>query len=117
MIECVDGGVVYRNPMPHLKSVHAWHPSLVRLDGGGLLAGFDLGEAIESLDYRTFTSRSGDEGRTWDAPRLLFVDPVPRRSTHSVRLGRVNDGTLVGLGGRFYRDDPGEGLTNRANLG
>lgn len=41
----------------------------------------------------------------------------PRRSTHSVRLGTVSDGTIVGCGGRFYRDDPEEGLVNRANLG
>lgn len=117
MIKLVDGGLVYRNPKPHLKSIHAWHPSLVRLDDGTLLAGFDCGEAIESLDYRTYTVRSRDGGQTWEAPRPLFHDPVPRRSTHSVRIGRLRDGTLVGFGGRFYRDDPNEGLTNRANLG
>jgi len=117
MIACVESGVVYRNPRPHLKSIHAWHPSIVRLDDGRLLAGFDLGEAIESLDYRTHVSQSRDEGRTWEEPRPLFDDPVRRRSTHSVRLGRVRDGTILGFGGRFYRDDPNEGLTNRANLG
>jgi hypothetical protein len=117
MLECVETGLVYRNPKPHLKSVHAWHPSLVPLADGSLLAGFDLGEAVESLDYRTYTARSLDGGHTWDAPRPLFHDPGPRRSTHSVRLGRVGDGTVVGFGGRFYRDDPEEGLTNRANLG
>jgi sialidase-1 len=117
MIDCVESGVVYRNPKPHLNSVHAWHPSLVRLDDGTLLAGFDLGEVVESLDYRTWIARSRDEGRTWDAPRPLFDDPVRRRSTHSVRLARMRDGTVVAFGGRFYRDDPEEGLTNRANLG
>jgi hypothetical protein len=117
MPQCVETGLVYRNPKPHLKSVHAWHPSLVRLDDGGLLAGFDLGEAAESLDYRTFTARSRDGGRTWDGPRPLFEDPVRHRCTHSVRLGRTRDGTVVAFGGRFYRDDPAEGLTNRANLG
>jgi len=116
-IACADTGLVYRNPKPHLRSIHAWHPSLVRLEDGDLLAGFDLGEAIESLDYRTWFARSRDSGRTWEAPRPLIDDPTPRRSTHSVRLGRIGDGTLVGFGGRFYRDDPEEGLTNRANLG
>src|SRR5438874_6177870 len=109
MIQCVESGVVYRNPTPHLKSIHAWHPSLVRLDDGTLLAGFDLGEAIESLDYRTYTARSRDGGRTWDAPRPLFDEPVKRRSTHSVRLGHVRDGEVVAFGGRFYRDDLTEG--------
>ncbi len=117
MIECVDGGIVYRNPKPHLKSIHAWHPSIVLLDDGSLLASFDLGEAVESLDYRSYLSRSPDQGRTWSPPRPWFDDPVQRRSTHTVRIGRVRDGTLVGFGGRFYRDDPEEGLTNRANLG
>ncbi len=117
MIECLDGGLVYRNPRPHLRAVHAWHPSLVRLDDGSLLAGFDLGQGVESLDYRTHVCRSPDEGRTWEAPRPLFHDPVARRSTHSVRLGRVGDGTIVAIGGRYNRDDPEEGLTNRVNLG
>ena len=117
MIQCLGTGLVFRNPKPHLKAIHAWHPSLVQLDDGSLLAGFDLGEAIESLDYRTYTSSSRDGGRTWDAPKPLFRDPVERRSTHTVRLGRVGDGEIIGFGGRFYRDNPEEGLTNRANLG
>jgi sialidase-1 len=29
----------------------------------------------------------------------------------------LRDGRLVGLGARFYRDDPNQGLTNRANMG
>lgn len=117
MINLLDTGLVYRNPKPHLKSIHAWHPSLAVLDDNTLLAGFDLGEAIESLDYRTFTVRSRDGGRTWEAPTPLFDDPIERRATHSVRLARLRDGALVGFGGRFYRDDPTEGLVNRANLG
>lgn len=117
MIQTLATGLVYRNPKPHLKAIHGWHPSIVRLDDGTLLASFDLGEGVESLDYRTYLSRSRDEGKTWDAPQPWFADPVKRRSTHSVRIGRTRDGTLVGCGGRFYRDDPEEGLTNRANLG
>lgn len=117
MLECAADGIVYRNPKPHLRAVHAWHPSLVQLDDGRLLAGFDLGQGVESLDYRTYLAYSHDEGRTWDVPCPLFDDPHPRRSTHSVRLGRVADGTILAFGGRFYRDDPEEGLTNRTNLG
>ena len=52
-----------------------------------------------------------------DSAVRLFEDPVKRRSTHSVRIGRVSNGTLVGFGGRFYRDNPEEGLVNRDNLG
>lgn len=116
-IDIVATGLVYRNPKPFLKAIHAWHPSLVVLNDGSLLAGFDLGEAVEALDYRTYTARSHDGGQTWSAPRPLFQDPVARRSTHSARLGRMRDGLLVAFGGRYYRDDPEEGLTNRSNLG
>lgn len=117
MIEVISRGIVYRNPHPHLRSIHAWHPSIVQLSSGELLAGFDLGEAIESLNYRTYLSRSSDEGESWSEPEPLFNDVVTRRSTHSVRLSRISDGQLVAFGGRYYRDDPNEGIVNRANLG
>lgn len=116
-IEVVDTGLVYRNPQPFLKAVHAWHPSLALLPGGELLAGFDLGQAIESLDYRTYIAKSSNGGKTWSSPRRLFEDPVTRRSSHSVRLSALQDGVVVGFGGRYYRDDPEAGLTNRDNLG
>ncbi|MBI3860593.1 MAG: exo-alpha-sialidase [Planctomycetia bacterium] len=117
MIRPLASGHVYRNPKPHLAAIHAWHPSLVRLSGGNLLATFDLAQAVESLDYHTCQSRSTDGGQTWTAPVPLFQDTSPRRSTHSVRISAMRDGLLVGIGGRFYRDDPNEGLVNRANLG
>jgi hypothetical protein len=34
MIEVVETGLVYRNPKPYLRAIHAWHPTLVLLDGG-----------------------------------------------------------------------------------
>lgn len=117
MIDRLETGLVYRNPKPHLRAVHAWHPSIVRLDGGELVASFDLGQGVESLDYRTYTSRSIDGGRSWSDPVRLLDETTSRRSTHSIRIGRTADGTLLGFGGRYYRDDPEEGLVNRANLG
>jgi hypothetical protein len=117
MIRSLATGIVYRNPKPHLAAVHAWHPSLVRLAGGDLVATFDLAQAVESLDYHTVLARSTDGGQTWSSPQPLFGDNPPRPATHSVRVGAVPDGTLVGFGARFYRDDPEEGLVNRANLG
>jgi hypothetical protein len=116
-MNCIETGLVYRNPRPHLQAVHAWHPTLVRLDGGELLAGFDLGQAVESLDYHTCVARSLDGGRTWSSPVPLLHDRCARRATHSVRLGQVSGGMTVGLGGRMYRDNPEEGVVNRANLG
>jgi sialidase-1 len=116
-MKCCATGLVYRNPKPHLRAVHTWHPSVVLLDDGELLASFDLGQAVESLDYRTYLSRSQDLGQTWSPPVRLFEDPIERRSTHSVRIGRVSNGALVGFGARMYRDDPEQGLINHDNLG
>lgn len=116
-MRCVESGLVFRNPQPYLRAMHAWHPSLARLDDGTLVASFDLGQAVESLDYATYLSRSTDNGRTWSAPSRLFYDPAPRRSSHSARIGRVGSGLLTAFGGRFYRDNPELGLTNRDNLG
>jgi hypothetical protein len=117
LLELVDSGLVYRNPKPHLRSIHAWHPSLAQRDDGVILAAFDLGEAVESLDYGTWLARSHDGGKTWEPPRPLFRDNVSYPSTHAVRVSRMRDGTLVAFGARFHRDNPEEGLTNRANLG
>jgi hypothetical protein len=117
MLQLAATGLVYRNPQPHLRSIHAWHPSLVRLDSGELVASFDLGQAVEALDYRTHLSRSSDGGQTWTPPVRLFDDHVKRPSTNSVRISRLADGALVAFGGRYHRDDPNEGVVNRANLG
>lgn len=119
MIRILAQGLIYRNPKPHLYAVHAWHPSLVRLDSGSLLASFDLGQGAESFDYRTWLSRSEDDGRTWSEPARLLPDdpPASRPSTHLVRIGRTRDGQLTGFGARHFRDRPDEGLVNRENLG
>ncbi|MDB5340215.1 MAG: hypothetical protein JWN70_5834 [Planctomycetaceae bacterium] len=117
MIKTVAAGNVYRNPKPHLRAIHAWHPSLVCRSGTELVSTFDLGQGVESFDYHTCISRSIDGGETWSVPLPLFRDPVTRCSTHTVRTGAVSGGTLVGIGIRAYRDDPEEGLINRANLG
>lgn len=117
MIACSATGLVYRNPKPHLRAIHAWHPSVVRLDDGELVASFDLGQGVESLDYRTYLARSPDGGQNWSEPVRLIEESTSRRSTHSIRISRTADGTLLGFGGRYYRDDPEEGLVNRDNLG
>lgn len=117
MIESIATGLVYTNPQPNLRAVHAWHPSLVKLDEQEYVCAFDLGQAVESFDYCTYLARSTDGGRTWGTPVRLFHDSIERPTTHTVRISRLNDGRLLGVGARFYRDDPNSGLTNRATLG
>lgn len=117
MIEVRDSGLVYRNPKPHLRADHTWHPSVVCLDNGDLLVAFDRGQGAESLDYRTWISRSTDAGKSWSTPVRLVEDPPGRCSTQSFRIGKASDGTLIALGAINYRNDPEEGLLNRANMG
>ena len=109
-------GLVYRNPKPHLRSIVAYHPSLVLMGGSELLATFDLGQAVESLDYHTVAALSTDHGETW---RLLgpLIPDGPPRTTHTVRTSRLADGSLVGLGGLFHRQDPEQGLLNPETFG
>src|SRR4051794_3482221 len=103
MISLLAKGLVYRNPKPHLRAIHAWHPSIVRLDDGDLVAAFDLGQGVESLDYRTYLARSTDGGQSWGEPVRLLDEKTARPSTHSIRISRTADGALLGFGGRYYR--------------
>lgn len=117
MIEIAGRGEIYRNPKPYLRAVNAWHPTLLELDGGELLSSFDLGQGAESLDYRTYLIRSTDGGETWSAPVRMIGHETERPTTHTARMTRLRDGSLVAFGARFHRENPEEGLTNRRNMG
>jgi len=108
---------VYRNPRPELVARHAWHPSLIRLGADEWLCTFDLGQGPEAHDYRTYTSRSLDGGDTWSEPAPMLEPEPPPRATHTVRVARLRDGTLLGFGARFVRSDPAQGLINHPGLG
>ncbi len=120
-IKCVDTGLVYRNPKPHLRAVHAWHPTLNVNQDGDLIATFDLAEAVESLDYATYISRSSDGGKSWDQPQRLIADELlrhpSRRTVHSIRPTILSNGLFVAIVVRLYRDDLEEGFWNRQTMG
>ena len=65
MIKYVDTGIVYRNPIPHVKSIHAYFPSAVQLPDGEIVISMALGQAFESADQHVFVCRSEDGGGTW----------------------------------------------------
>lgn len=109
-------GIVYSNPKPYLRSVVAYHPSLVLIGENEFIATFDLGQAVESLDYHTVAARSVDSGNTWDLEGPLVAEPPPS-TTHTIRTTRLADGSLVGLGALHHRIDPEEGLVNRVTFG
>lgn len=117
MITCTDTGLIYTNPKPYLRSRQAFHPTLVQLDAGERLCSYDIGEGVESLDYRTYLSRSPDGGNTWVQQGALFDDSAISPSSSSVRLTKLHDGSLVGFGIRFHRENPDEGIVSRESLG
>lgn len=103
-IEVVGSGVLWRNPDPDLRSLHAWHPTLARLPGGRWRASFDIASAALSPDYATWLVTSDDDGRTWSAPeRLAPFEPPDGPDTHSIRITALPDGSFVGAGVRWKR--------------
>ena len=61
MLYNLKTGLIYRNPIPHVKSIHAYFPSVAVNKYGGMLATLVLGEAFEAwvdhpmwLDYAVF---------------------------------------------------------------
>jgi sialidase-1 len=109
-------GLVYRNPQPSLRSIVAYHPSLVLLSENEFLATFDLGEAVESLDYHAVVARSKNGGQTWQLEGAVLQDPPPL-SSHTIRTSRLADGSLVGFGALFHRKNPELGLLNPQTSG
>lgn len=117
MLSCRSSQLVYRNPKPHLRSRQTYHPTLLRRPDGEMLCSFDLCEAVESLDYRTWLSRSSDDGLTWQLQGQIPVDEPHCPMPVSLRLRQMSDGTVVAFGGRWHRDDPDEGQVNRETQG
>ena len=114
----VGTGVIYQNPKPHVKSVHAYFPSVVALPNGEMLASYVLGEAFEATNASVYLSRSVDGGQTWTNQGPICSDTTGRIVSDAARLVVTPDGTLVANLVRADRTDhPDEGLTNPDNLG
>lgn len=116
-MKIIDTGIVYANPKPYLRTIHALHPTIVDLGDGEMLCEFSLAQAQEAVDHLGYQSRSTDMGKTWNFEgRTIAVDTV-RPSSHTVRLSKTSTG-LVGFGALFWRDDPEKGMiANRENFG
>lgn len=111
----VRTGLVYRNPIPHLCSLHAYYPTVVRCGDGSLLASFMLASAMEAIDGRVVLSRSDDGGATWSTPT-----PAHEKSPGHCETGKITylgDGRVVLLLSESERPDPAVGSVNPENLG
>ena len=117
-VEVLGTGLVYRNPKPHVRSVHAYFPSVVTLPNGEMLAALCFAEAFEAVNMHVWLARSTDDGETWSLERRLTPDTPGRLTSDACRITAMPDGEVVAFVVRHDRTDhPDEGLTNVANMG
>lgn len=117
-IEILDTHVIYKNPKPHVRSVHAYFPSVADLGGGELLASVALAEAFEAANMRTHICRSTDGGTTWELEGEVPIDNGGRLKSNAARIARMPDGRIVLFMVRHDRTEhPGDGLANPETLG
>jgi sialidase-1 len=111
-------GLIFRNPVPHLHSVHAYFPSVVALSAQELVATVVLGEAFEAVNLHTHRCRSTDGGRTWVHEGPLYPGTPDRLTSDCARLTALPGGELVAFMIRHDRTEhPDEGLTSHQTLG
>jgi len=116
-IKCIDSGIIYKNPMPYLKSVHAYFPTVLQLSEHELVASFTLGEAFEAVNCHTYISRSLDGGNTWQLEDEIYTKPKNRRTSNVGRMTKVSDDEIVFWMTRHDRKHKNRGLTNPDNMG
>lgn len=117
-ITVLDTDLIYRNPIPHVHSVHAYFPSLVNLGDGELLCSITLGEAFEAPNLHSHLCRSTDSGATWQHEGGLYPGTADRLTSDACRLTVLDDGEIVAFVVRHDRTDhPHEGLTSEETMG
>lgn len=117
-MKILNTGLIFRNPIPHVHSVHAYFPSVVSMDNGEMLAAMVLGEAFEAPNLRTHVCRSADAGETWSHEGPLYPGVEDRLMSDASRVTALHDGNLVVFTVRHDRTQhPHEGLTNPDTLG
>jgi hypothetical protein len=118
MLRDLTTGILYRNPKPHVKSIHAYFPSVVVMPNGEMVAVYARGEALEATNVHTYLARSSDAGQTWEHEGRICPDSGDRLTTEFGRLSVTAEGELLAVLVRADRTDhPEEGLANPANLG
>ena len=118
MIKKLKRGLIYRNPKPHVKSIHAYFPSVAVMANGEILATLALGEAFESTNLRTHIARSSDNGESWQVEGAIYPGTFDRLTSDFSRVTALADKEVLVFMARHDRTEhPDEGLTNPKTLG
>lgn len=114
----LSSGILFKNPKPHIKSVHAYFPSVTLAPNGELLATYVLGEAFEAVNLRAHLARSCDGGQTWWDEGPVSAHPTGRILSDFSRIATSRDGEIIiNLVQCDRTEHPDEGLANPANMG
>jgi len=118
-MKILDTGIIYRNPAPHVKSIHAYFPSIDRISDKELVGTIVLGEAFEAANLRSYFVNSHDGGTTWKIRGKICVDDNTRTIMSDACRLKVLRGKeiLVFLVRHDRTAHPNKGLTNEKNLG
>ena len=115
-INCLKTGLIYKNPIPHVYSRHACHPSIARLQNGELLSAVIIGQAFEAPDSRVHLFRSMDNGETWHHEGLMIDGTITGKSDFG-KVSATEKGEVIGLYVLHNRTLENEGYTNHRNMG
>ncbi|MCF6285240.1 MAG: hypothetical protein L3K26_08620 [Candidatus Hydrogenedentes bacterium] len=111
-------GLLYKNPIPHVRSVHGYFPSVAMLDNGEMLASGVLGEAFEAHNCRTHIFRSTDQGVTWENEGPIYAGPPHPSMSDFSRITALGGGKVVAIMTRHDRRELlDDGLSNPETLG
>ena len=117
-MQAISSYIIYENPLPQLRSRHAFFPSLCELADGRLAAVYAVGEAFESVDSTTCISFSEDGGVSWSAPRpILDKSGLAIPVTDYAKISRLPNGDLMVFGYAYLRPDPELPIGNPATGG
>jgi hypothetical protein len=116
-IECLESGLIFRNPKPHLHSIHAYYPSVVMLNEAEMLAAFTLGEAFVATNLRVNIARSLDAGKTWHLEGPIYRSRCEKASADTCRISLMEEREIVAFLMQNDRSREGEGHSNPETLG
>jgi hypothetical protein len=106
MINILDAGVIFANPLPSVQSIQAQFPGLCRLSDREILCVYKRGTAMSALDCVSCRARSLDGGTTWTDEGPLCDRSRDRRTySYGYAYPTLLDRQIVVAGYRWDRTD------------